>query len=82
MAARVFKQSRSLLIRDRPLVSPASFTVSSYQQQQRRTVATKHTSNFKPPTSDELNELRERVQEFTSKLYMRMCLPMTVQILS
>lgn len=32
-----------------------------------RTLATKHPNGFVPPTEDELLELRERVQEFTSQ---------------
>jgi isovaleryl-CoA dehydrogenase len=31
-----------------------------------RSLATKHPKGFVPPTEDELLELRERVQEFTS----------------
>lgn len=32
-----------------------------------RFASTKHTPNFKPPTSEDLVELRDRVREFTSK---------------
>ena len=34
---------------------------------QRRNVSSKHPKNFEPPTSEDLTELRERVQEFTRR---------------
>ena len=48
---------RTLYKIPRPLVSTPAF----------RTLATKHPKGFVAPTDDELQELRERVQEFTSE---------------
>lgn len=35
-----------------------------------RSISTKHPTGFAPPSEDELLELRERVQDFTSTLSM------------
>lgn len=40
-----------------------------YSESFKRAASTKHPKNFSPPTTEELTELRERVQDFT-----RICL--------
>lgn len=41
-----------------------------YAEAFKRTASTKHPTGFSPPSTEELTELRERVQEFTSERFV------------
>jgi len=53
---RIFPQCVRLSCRPRRLIIPLSI---------RRAASSKHPKGFVPPTQEDLNELRESVQEFT-----------------
>lgn len=56
-----------LLFRSLPSRAPTRFT-KPLVPAVRTLATTKHPKGFVPPSEDDLLELRERVQEFTSKL--------------
>lgn len=61
-----------LLFRSLPSRAPTKLTKPLFPAV-RTLATTKHPKGFVPPSEDDLLELRERVQEFTSKLAQSMC---------
>lgn len=68
MTPRFFARSARQLCRHQQCAAAGARRGAAAFVQAKRFASTKHPKGFEPPTQGELEELRERVQEFTSML--------------